>query len=136
TFHVYAYDAEGHITAVDGGSCPTCNTASIYDAEGRLVHSDFYTGYSADYIYHLSGGVAAWMGPDGAPQREDAFVYDRDLASYIVGTTLFAHDDWLGNKRARSAVDGTQSGSCTGLSFGDAITCTGTGEWTWLQFGG
>jgi RHS repeat-associated protein len=43
------------------------------------------------------------------------------------------HTDWLGSKRVMTGVTGANSQTCTGLPFGDGVTCTGT-DWNFNRF--
>ena len=47
------------------------------------------------------------------------------MATNMKATTYFTHADWLGTERARSNVADASYETCTGLPFGDSLTCSG-----------
>jgi RHS repeat-associated protein len=42
------------------------------------------------------------------------------------GTSYFIHSDWLGTERVRTNLSGTATETCTSLTYGDDLSCTGT----------
>jgi RHS repeat-associated protein len=120
--HNYAYDAENHLIAVDGG-----NTASyVYDAEGRRVQKT--TTAQVEYLYDLNGNIVTELSSTGAWNRGEIFANGRHLATYNNGTTYFDHADWLGTERARSDMTGANCQTITNVTFGDGQSLSGTGS--------
>ncbi len=97
--YTYTYDAEGRVATVDGGSVATY----VYDAEGRRVRK-ISSVDSEDDVYDLSGHVISAFSTTGAWQRGELYAGGEHLATYMNGTTYFAHADWLGTERVRSTV--------------------------------
>jgi len=121
--HTYAYDAEGRIAQVDGGSTATY----VYDAEGRRVRKTT-GGTSVDFLYDLAGHEITQLNPTGSWTRGEVYSGGRHLATYSGGTggsTYFIHADWLGTERARTTAASTPYETCTSLPFGDWLTCSG-----------
>jgi len=123
--HTYTYDAEGHISTVDGGA-----TASyVYDAEGRRARKTTASAGSVDYLYGLDGHQVAEVSATGVFNRWELYAGNRHLATYTAGqsgSTFFTHSDWLGIERARTDVSGALAEACTSLPFGDALSCSST----------
>jgi RHS repeat-associated protein len=124
-FHAYAYDAEGRLITVDGGTTATY----VYDAEQRRVR-----GPSQEYLYDLAGNAVTMLSLTGVWNFTDIYAGGRHLATYSGGTTNFLHADWLGTKRVMTGVNAAVSQTCTGLPFGDGVTCTPTTNWTYNGF--
>jgi RHS repeat-associated protein len=122
--HTYAYDAEGRLSTVDGGT-----TASyVYDAEGRRTRKTTSSSGSVDYLYDLDGNQVAEVSSSGVFNRGELYADTRHLATYTAGPTgaaFFIHADWLGTERARTDFTGALAETCTSLAFGDALTCSG-----------
>jgi RHS repeat-associated protein len=118
-------------------------TKYVYDAEGRRVHR---TGVvtdtcdssgKRDYAFDLAGNWVGEYNSNGTGCKSEIYAGSRHLATYAGGTPLFIHSDWLGTVRLRnSATYPTYNfESCTGLPFGDALSCTG-GDQSTLHFTG
>lgn len=96
--HNYSYDAEGRLSAVDGGA-----TASyVYDAEGRRVRRS--ASGAVDYLYDPAGHVITEVSAAGTWKRGEVYAGGQHVATYMDGTTLFNHSDWLGTERVRSTL--------------------------------
>jgi len=124
--HTYFYDAENRIIQVDGtlGTCSTATACYVYNAEGQRVRKT--TGStSVDFLYDLGGNEITQISSGGIWQRGEVYAGSRHLANYSNGTTYFVHADWLGTERVRSTRSGLTFETCTGLPFGDALTCVG-----------
>jgi RHS repeat-associated protein len=120
--HTYTYDAEGRVTAVDGGT-----TASYkYDAMGRRASRTVGTS-TWDDIYDQSGRMITeiqWQPSPTIWRRSEFYVGGAHVATYADATTYFTHYDWLGTARARTNVSGSVIETCTSWPFGDGQTCT------------
>ena len=121
--HSYAYDAESRIISVDSGSTATY----VYDVEGRRVQKTSAAG-AVSYVYDLAGRQMGELNSSGAWNRAEVYVGGHHLAtySYVGGTTLFDHADWLGTERARSAVSGSVCETIVSLPFGDGQATSGS----------
>ena len=115
----FTWDAEGRLIQVNQGS--TVVATYSYDAEGRRVH-----GPNGEYVYDAAGNMITQLGLNGVWNFGEIYAAGRHLATYSNGTTNFFHADWLGTKRVVTALNGTSSQTCTGLPFGDGVSCTGT----------
>src|SRR5579859_718382 len=125
----FTYDAEGRLVqAVNGGG----TFRYAYDPDGQRV-----SGPNAEYIYDLAGRAVTSINPATGVWSTEIYAGGRHLAGYSggasslgvptsYGTTSFLHTDWLGTKRATSAVNGSLAETCTSLPFGDGLNCTGT----------
>jgi RHS repeat-associated protein len=122
----FTWDAEGRLSKVTQGG--TVIATYLYDAVGRRVQ-----GPNGDYLYDLGGNMITQLGLNGAWNFGEIYAGGRHLATYSDGTTNFYHGDWLGTKRVMTAVNGTNSLTCTGFPFGDGVNCTGT-NWTYNGF--
>jgi len=117
----FTWDAEGRLIQVTQSG--TIVATYSYDAEGRRVH-----GPNGEYVYDLAGHVITelgWNGTMNVVNNDEIYAGGRHLATYLNGTTYFFHSDWLGTKRVITALNGTNSQICTGLPFGDGVSCTG-----------
>jgi len=117
----YTYDADGNVTAVNGGSTASYvydslnrrtriqNSSGIYefafDAAGRRTSSWNTAGYG------LNDAVAYW---DGRP-----------LVYRAGGSMHFQHQDWLGTERARTSYNGSLESTFSSLPFGDGYAPSG-----------
>jgi len=101
--YTYTYDAEGRIATVDGGNVATY----IYDAEGRRIRK-ISSVDAEDDVYDLSGHVISALSTTSPViwQRGELYAGGSHVATYMDGTTYFAHADWLGTDRVRSEVNG------------------------------
>jgi RHS repeat-associated protein len=120
--HSYTYDSENRLTLVDSGTTATY----VYDANGRRIRKT-KSGGTADFLYDLAGHEIAEVGSTGGWNRGEVYVADRHIATYsggISGSTTFNLADWLGTERARATAAGVLYETCTGLPFGDGLTCT------------
>ncbi len=131
--HAYTYDAENHITAVDGGT----TAAYTYDAEGRRVHtSSTNNTYNIDYFYDLGGRpLSRWDNYPGFTGWgfHNIYMGDRLLAQYAAGSTLYLHQDHLGSTRLQTWQNQSVCQSYDYLPFGEQIS----GGWcTSMKFTG
>ena len=128
--HTYTYDAENRVTTVDG-----TGASYLYDAQGRRVRKTV-GGSATDYVYDIQGHVAAEVLGTGGWLRSDIYADERHVASYVAGTTIFAHGDWLGTERVRSNVSGVSCETITSLPFGDGQSDSGSCDWSNRHFTG
>ncbi|HKV25234.1 MAG TPA: RHS repeat-associated core domain-containing protein [Candidatus Acidoferrum sp.] len=119
--HGYTYDAENHVTQVDGGATATY----VYDATGRRVRKTV-SGSSFDYLYDLAGNQVAILNSSGGWLRGEVYAGGKHLATYYNGTTYFIHSDWLGTERVRSSLAGAPCETISSLPFGDGLTTSGS----------
>jgi RHS repeat-associated protein len=129
--HSYTYDAEGRVTAVDGGSKDTY----VYDAEGRVVRRSFDGYPPMDFVLGLNGKAITELANGGTWDRSELYAAGTHVATYADGITYFFHPDWLGSVRAETKYDGTLAGNMNNLSFGDGQVWTGRLP-SWSNFAG
>jgi RHS repeat-associated protein len=134
----FTYDAENRMTSATNSSRGL--TCSIYNASGQRVRKTFSTvGTCAaptsstpnDYIYDIGGHIVGIPG-----SRNELYVGNRHLGTYVFSTTYFVHSDWLGTERARSSATGAPYETATSLPFGDALTSAGGSDPSPLHFTG
>ncbi len=120
-FHTYTYDAEGHITAVDGGQTATY----VYNALNQRVQATV-GGTVTNYVYNAAGQrVSEWNGATNAQIKGKYYWGAKPVAYYANGAVHFEHQDWLGTERMRTTYNGGVEGSFSSLPFGDGQTTTG-----------
>ena len=95
----------------------------VYDAEDRRARK-ILASSTQDNIYDLSGHVVSYFNTVGGTTswlRGEVFAGGTHLATYANSAVEFAHADWLGTERVRSAIGGgVVSGSqWTSLPFGE-----------------
>ena len=128
--HSYTYDAEGRQLTVDGTAA-----TYLYNAQGQRVEVTL-GGTPNDYIFDAGGRAVTEVSPNGWNWSE-LYAGGMHVATYSQGTTYFDHSDWLGTVRQHSNMSGVGVESCTSLSFGDSLNCTGSvGTVSLLQFTG
>ena len=118
--HSYTYDAENHITKVNGGA-----TASyIYDADGRRVEKTTNQG-TTEKIYDLSGNVIADWQATGQMQGGWSVGYlylaGRLAATFENSTTYFVGTDHLGSARGLVDANGNIVDGYHYLPFGELL---------------
>lgn len=114
----YAYDGEGRISSVSGGTAESY----IYDAEGRRASSQLH-----EYLYDLGGHPVSILDKTtGTLLYGEVYAGGMHIATYSNSTTTFHHMDWIGNERSRTGVNGTVTETCQNLPFGDSLICQGT----------
>jgi RHS repeat-associated protein len=121
-FHTYTYDAEGHITAVDGGQTATY----VYNALNQRVSASV-GGTATEYVFNAAGKrVSEWNGATRAQIKGKYYWGALPVAYYANGAVHFEHQDWLGTERERTTYNGGVEGSYISLPFGDGFsTLTG-----------
>jgi RHS repeat-associated protein len=150
--HQYLYDGEGRICATMlSYNGIHVMTGYVYDAEGRRVAKGSITAFSCnlatngfqtttDYIMGQGGETMTEMGVNASgaltPQHNYAYANGALLATYDLGNVtisgstyngqvLFRFTDWLGTLRVTTDYGGESVGTCTGLAFGDGVSCQG-----------
>ena len=124
--HSYTYDAEGNITAVDGGATATYT----YNALNQRVRT-VANGTTTVFVLNASGQrVSEWNGTTNTQLKGHYYWGSKPVAYYTTANdggaaTHFQHQDWLGTERVRTAYNGTVEGSYTNLPFGDGQTTSG-----------
>jgi YD repeat-containing protein len=82
--HVYTYDAEGHITAVDNGS----TAAYVYNALNQRVRT-VVGGATTEFVFNAAGQrVSVWNGATRAQLRGQNYWGGRPVAFYASVATL------------------------------------------------
>jgi RHS repeat-associated protein len=119
SFHTYAYDPEGHVATVDGGSTATYN----YDAFGRRVMTTT-GGHNWYYGYDLASRVLTEF-EDSSWYRGEIYGGKGRLATYKAGLTFFPTLDLVGTVRNNVTQDYAYNESCASLPFGDDQICWG-----------
>jgi RHS repeat-associated protein len=113
--HSYSYDAENHLTQVDGGA-----TASyIYDPNGTRVRKNS-GGSWTEYFYDMSGNVTAERNPAGWPV-EYVYVGGQLIAQYRDSTTYSIFKDHLGSTRLITKLDKSVYDSLDFLPYGEQV---------------
>jgi hypothetical protein len=114
--HIYSYDAEGNLSAVDNGS----TAQYTYDALNHRVQA-LIMGYPIEYVFNAAGQrTSAWNGSNNTLYRGQYYWGAAPLAFYYNGQTYFQHQDWVGTERARTNYNGDSAATFTSLPFGDA----------------
>ena len=120
-FHTYTYDAEGKITAVDGGG----TAQYVYNALNQRVQATV-GGVATDYVFNAAGQrVSEWNGATRAQLKGKYYWGSRPVAFYANGATHFEHQDWLGTERMRTTYNGAVEGTFTSFPFGDGQVIAG-----------
>lgn len=120
-FHTYTFDAEGNMTAVDGG----VTAQYVYDAFNHRVRTVVGSTIT-EFVFNSNGQrVSEWNGTSRALLRGHYFWGAKPVAYYAGGATHFEHQDWLGTERMRTTYTGGVEGSYTSLPFGDGQSTTG-----------
>lgn len=133
----YGYDGEGRVCTVYNKTLASY-TGYAYDGLGnRVARGAATNGLSCDNT--LTATSAFIVGPTGEQLDElngtaavysNVFANGQLLATYQFSTPswTYALNDWLGTKRVVANASGQTAETCTGLPFGDRLTCTGTGD--------
>lgn len=122
SFHSYTFDADGNVTAVDGGT-----TASyVYNALNQRVQV-IAGGTTTEYVFNLNGQrVSEWNGTTHAQLKGKYYWGMLPVAYYNPGGAVyFEHQDWLGTERMRTSYNGGVEATFTSLPFGDSQSATG-----------
>ena len=126
--HSYTYDAEGNVTAVDGGS----TARYVYDAASRRVRVQ--TGSAAtEYLFDPAGRrVSSWLpSASGAGFGIEGRIWmDGELLATRGGgnMTYFHHTDPLGTERLRTDASGNVATISKSNAFGDGFTQTNNNQ--------
>jgi RHS repeat-associated protein len=121
TFHTYTYDAEGNVTAVDGGS----TAKYVYNALNQRVQT-VVGSVNTESVFNLAGQrVSVWNGTTGA-QIEGKYYWGAKPVAYYEawGAVSFEHQNWQGTERMRTTYNGGVEGTYTSQPFGDGLTTT------------
>ena len=123
SYHTYTFDAEGNLTAVDGGT----TAQYVYDALNHRVRTVVGSALT-DFVFNANGQrVSVWSGSTHAELRGQYYWGGKPLAFYTGGATYFQHQDWLGTERTRTTYNGGVEATFTSLAYGDAqTTASGT----------
>ena len=128
-FHNYTYDADGNVTAVDGGQTATY----VYDSLNRRTRLQ-KPGGTYEFAFDANGHrVSTWIAANGA--LSEALIYwdGQPVGFRAGGSTHFQHQDWLGTEHARVASSGSVDSTFSSLPFGDGYSSTGN-DWDWNHF--
>lgn len=127
--HAYTYDAEGNITAVDGGSTATYTYDALNDRVRAVVGST-----ATEFIFNQDGRRASvWNGTTRVQLRGQYYWGGKPVAFYTTASAgaaaaHFQHQDWQGTERMRTAYNATVEGSFTSLPFGDSQATSGADQ--------
>lgn len=120
--HTYTYDAEGNITAVDGGSTATY----VYDALNHRIRT-VANGATTEFVFNQNGQRASvWNGSTKNVLRDQYYWGSQPVAFAAAGAVHFQHQDYLGTERIRTTYNGGVEGSYISLPFGDGYTASGS----------
>lgn len=117
TAHAYTYDADGHITKVDGGSTATYS----YDANGRRVQKFMPSG-TTNYWYDANGRVRTEWDQNGDWLVDYFYLAGQPAGMYKSGTTYFYQTDGLGSTRLITALGQSVFDSMDYMPFGELMT--------------
>jgi len=119
------YDAEGNITAVDGGT----TAQYVCNAQNQRVRAT--VGSTAiEYVFNAAGQrVSEWNGTTRAQLKGKYYWGGKPVAYYTTASDTnaavgahFEHQDWLGTERLRTTYNGGVEGSYISLPFGDGFS--------------
>jgi RHS repeat-associated protein len=152
TGNTYLYDGEGRICAVSSTPVSgfTTMTGYVYDAGGNRVAKGTITSMSCDpsvngiatannetdYVLGPGGEQVTELAQDanGTMNWQRTYVYGAGglIATYDPNPDTpsqplpsFRLTDWLGTLRATTDAYGVAQGTCTGLPYGDGVSCSG-----------
>jgi hypothetical protein len=91
-FHSYTYDAEGNITAIDGGA----TAQYVYNALNQRVRT--VVGSSVTEIVFNANGqrISTWNPIQGWEIAGQTYWGSKPVEFYADGSAHFQHQDWLG----------------------------------------
>ena len=137
----YLYDGEGRICAVASTpvSGDTILTGYVYNASGERVSKGTITTWSCDpAINGFSATNDYVLGPNGeqvtemamnanntmAWQHTNVYAAGKLFATYDSDGLHFYFNDVVGTRRVQTDYAGVLEQSCSGLPFGDSLSCT------------
>jgi len=122
TFHSYTFDAEGNITAVDGGQ----TAQYVYNAQNQRVSATVGSTIT-EYVFSAAGQrVSEWNGATHTQLKGKYYWGAMPVAYYAGGAAHFEHQDWLGTERMRTTYNGGVEGSYISQPWGDGLGTSGT----------
>lgn len=128
----FGYDAEGNITAVDGGG----TAQYVYDALNHRVRAAA-NGSTKEYVFNAAGQrVSIWNAGIGGQLQGQYYWGTRPVAYYAGGATHFQHQDWVGTERMRTSYNGAVEAKFTSLPYGDAQTTAAGSDTDAYHFAG
>lgn len=114
--HGYTYDAEGNVTAVDGGS----TAQYVYDALNHRVRAQT-ASLTNEYLFDSSGErVSTWSVAQNLGTEGRIYMDGQQLA-FRNGSTYFEHQNWLGTERMRTDYQGHVATTERSLAYGDGF---------------
>ncbi len=120
--HSYSYDAEGNLTAVDGGQ-----TASYsYDVLNRRFRVQNAQN-TVDYQFDVLGRHSIVWQENRNFGIRDSYWWGGAVFAYhaLNNTSVYEQQDWLGTERARTDQNGNALATYTSLPFGDGFANSG-----------
>jgi RHS repeat-associated protein len=125
--HIYQWDAEGRVSAVDPGSSPTW--AFTYNALGHRVQWAYGSSGAADQ--HLFDPAGNWLGNYG----EYTLVRfgDRMLVTYESSETYFNHFNFIGSTSMLTNHAGAAAEDMLFYPWGDVWQSWGTGGYVFAN---
>jgi RHS repeat-associated protein len=110
----YAYDADGNMTQVGGGSI-----GFVYNALNQRIEIT-YTGGSLEFVFGINGKrVSTWQGSTGELWKGMTYWGEQPVEFYSSGYAHFPYVNWLGTTRGETDFNGSIDSSYTSLPFGD-----------------
>ena len=116
--HSYTYDAEGNLTAVDGGA----TAKYVYNALNQRVETT-NAGGTYEFLYDNAGRrISRWLTSNSG--NEGNIYWGNQLLAFRASDshTYFEHPDWTGTTRVRTDYGGNVAGSMATLPFGDGTS--------------
>ncbi len=105
TSHAYSWDAEGRLTAIDGGTTST----DIYNALGERAQIHVGTSMVYDYWYDADGEEVGSKYEEGPQWFADFYLGGRFITTYDgwTGATEYVHGGSLGSCRVTTGPSGS-----------------------------
>lgn len=130
-FHSYTYDADGNLTAVDGGS----TGQYTYDALNQKVRWQVGDGVE-EVVFNAQGKSISLWGGGGVQMAESHIYADNQQIAFRAGDdqTYFIHRNWVGTDRVHTDPNGNGAAGWSSLAFGDGGVMSPSGGYATNDF--